>query len=78
MRKKESNEQVKIFIDAIVKDIQYDMNFDIYVTEKNMNRAEMALFDSLDYNQRLLFAEYSQRKAEFFNIASQIYKRKFD
>ncbi len=77
MKKKVTNEEVAEVIGKIADKIRSDMDFDYRVARSQMDIAENELVNSLDDKQRELYEDFYKKREEFYQIASEIYKRKF-
>ena len=77
MRKKVTNEEVSKVIGEMAEKIRSEMDYDFRVAYGQMGIAENDLVASLNEEQRVLYDDFCQKREAFYNIASEIYKRKF-
>lgn len=77
MRKKVTNEDVGKFIGKLADQIRGEMDYDYRVAESQMWLAERELVDSLDEKQQSLYLDFCQKRSAFYDIAKEIYQRKF-
>ncbi len=77
MKKRVTNAEIGEFIGELAEEIRCDMNSDFDYAKCQMNIAEDELVKSLDQKQKALYDDFCEKRKAFFDIASQIYKRKF-
>ena len=77
MRKKVTNEEVGKVIGEMAEKIRSEMDYDFRVAYGQMGIAENDLVASLSKEQRVLYDDFCQKRETFYNIASEIYIRKF-
>ena len=57
--------------------IRDDMDYDFRVAQSQMWIAENDLADSLDEKQKELYNDFREKRDLFFQIAGELYQRKF-
>ena len=77
MKKKVTNEQVGEIIGKMAEQIRSDMDYDFRVAQSQMWLAEKDLVDTFDDEQKALYKDFCEKRDTFYNIASELYKRKF-
>ena len=77
MKKKITNEDIGEFIGKLADQVRSDMDFDFRVAYGQMGLAETDLVHTLDEKQRELYKEFCKKREEFYNIARELYQRKF-
>ena len=77
MKKKATNEDVKKLIGGIVKEINEEQEKEFRLAQCLMDIAENKLIQSLNSDQRALFDEYCQKRTAYYDIAREIYVKKY-
>ncbi len=77
MKKRVSNEEVAQAINIIAEKIRSDLDYNFRVAQSQLQIAENDLVDSLDEKQKKLYEEFAKKRSEFYEIAKEIYQRKF-
>ncbi len=77
MKKKVTNEEVGETLGKIADKVRSDMDFNFRVSRSRMWIAETELIESLNEKQRALYDEYRKERDAFYDIAKELYQRKF-
>ncbi len=77
MKKKFTNEEVGEVIGKLAEKLREDMDYEFRVAQSQMWIAENDLVDALTEEQYELYREYSEKRNDFYKIASEIYKKTF-
>lgn len=77
MKKKVSNDDVSQVINSIAEKIRSDLDYSFRVAQSQMQLAENDLVDTLNENQKKLYEDFTKKREEFYEIADELYKRKF-
>ena len=77
MKKKFTNEEIGEAIGKIAEKIRDDFDLEFRVAESQMWIAENDLVDALTENQYELYRDYSEKRNYFFQLAKELYQRKF-
>ena len=77
MKEKVTNEMVGELIGKTAEDIRMEMDKDFRIVYSQMRLAENDLVGSLNAEQLKLYIDYKERKEAFYQIASELYERKF-
>ena len=77
MRKKVTENEVAKLIDAVAQKVREEMDFDYRVAESQMGIAEQQLYRSLNDQQKELYNDFVKKRKQFYDIASEMYERKF-
>lgn len=77
MKNKITNEDVSKAIEKLAETVRNELSYDFRVAQSQMWLAEKELIDSLDKNQRLLYENFSKKREVFYNIASDIFVKRF-
>ena len=77
MKKKITNDDVGEAIGKIAEKIRDDMDYEFRVAQSQMWIAENDLVEALNENQHEVYKAYAEKRNAFFNIAKELYQRKF-
>ena len=77
MKKKVTNEEVGEIIGKIAEKIRSDLDYEFRVAQSQMCIAENDLIDSLDDKQKELYDDYRKKRDVVYQIAGELYERKF-
>ena len=77
MKKKFTQEEVERVLEKMAEKVRDDLDYEFRVAESQMWIAENDLVDSLNESQHELYRDYSEKRNHFFQLAKEIYKRKF-
>ncbi len=77
MKKKVTNEEAGEIIGKIAEKIRSDMDYEFRVAQSQMWIAENDLVDTLDEKQQEAYKDYAEKRDAFFQIAGELYQRKF-
>lgn len=77
MKKKVTNEEVGKAIGKMAEAVRSEMDYDLRVAESQMAIAEIDLVSSLNEEQKKLYDDFCKKKDAFFNLAREVYKRKY-
>ncbi len=77
MKKKVTNEEAGEIIGKIAEKIRSDMDYEFRVAQSQMWIAENDLVDTLDEKQQEAYKDYAEKRNAFFQIAGELYQRKF-
>lgn len=78
MKKKFTNDEIGQAVGKIAETIRDDMDYEFRVAQIQMWIAENDLSDCLQTDeQKKLFLDYCKKKNRFFEIAKELYQRKF-
>ncbi len=76
MKKKVTNEEVGLVLGKLADKIRSEMDYDFRVAYGQMGLAENELVSTFDEKQKELYNDFCQKREAFYDIASEIYKRK--
>ena len=77
MKKKFTQEEVERVLEKMAEKVRDDLDYEFRVAESQMWIAENDLVDSLNESQHELYRDYSEKRNHFFQLAKEIYKRRF-
>ena len=77
MRKKITNKQIGEVIGKMAEQLREELEYEFIERKQQMGLAENEVYLTLDKEQRKLFDKFLQKREEFYDIAKEIYKRKF-
>lgn len=77
MKKKFTEEEIGEMIGKVAEKIRSDMDYEFRVAQSQMWIAENDLVDSLDEKQQELYKDFRDKRDAFFQIAQELYQRKF-
>lgn len=77
MKKKIDDEQMGQIIGGLADELRRQMKYDFDIAYRDMCFAENVLVNSLDQNQRELYKDFYLKRDAFYNIASEIYQKKY-
>lgn len=77
MKKKVTNEEIGEIIGKMADKIRRDIDYDFRVAQSQMWIAENNLVDTLDASQKELYNDFVKKRNDFFEIAAELYQRKF-
>ena len=77
MKKKVTKEEVEQIIFRIAEKVRSEMSYELKLARGQMQLAENDLVAALDEKQRELYEDYRKKKETFFEIAEEMYERKF-
>ena len=77
MKTKVTNEMVGELIGKMAEEVRSEMDKEFRIAYSQMGIAENDLIESLNAEQLKLYNDYKAKKEAFYQIASELYKRKF-
>ncbi len=77
MKKKFTEEEIGEMIGKVAEKIRSDMDYEFRIAQSQMWIAENDLVDSLDEKQQELYKDFRDKRDAFFQIAQELYQRKF-
>ena len=77
MKRKVTQEEVEQILEKMAEKVRDDLDFEFRVAESQMWIAENDLVDALTEDQHELYRDYSEKRNHFFQLAKELYKRKF-
>ena len=77
MRKKPTDEEIATFLCDIAEKIKSDIDFDFRVAQGQMWIAEKDLVVTFTAEQKQLYQHFCQKRDEFYNIAQELYVKRF-
>ena len=77
MKKKVTNEEVGEILGKIAEKVRDDMDYEFRVAQSQMWIAENDLVDALTEEQHEVYRNYNEKRNAFFQIAKELYERKF-
>ena len=77
MKKKITNDEIGEIIGKMAEEVRGEMDYDFRVAQSQMWLAEKELADTFNQNQQALYQEFCKKRDLFYQIASEIYKKKF-
>ena len=77
MKKKVTDEEVGKIIEKIAEKIRSDMDYEFRVAQSQMWIAENDLIDALEEKQYEAYRNYAEKREAFFQIAKELYQRKY-
>lgn len=77
MKKKIKNEQIGEIIGKMADQLRSDMDYDFRVAQSQMWLSEKDLAETFNERQQALYEDFCKKRNAFYNIANELYKRKF-
>ena len=75
-KRKITEEQLTQFISKMAEYVRDEMDYDFRVAQSQMGIAEKDLVNTFNDNQKMLYDDFCQKRAKFYQLASELYKRK--
>ena len=77
MKKKVTEKEVGKVLGELAEQVRGELDLEFRVAQGQMWLAENDLVDTLDEKQKELYKIYCEKREAFYQVASEIYKRKF-
>ena len=77
MKKKITDDNIGKIIGKIAERVREEMDFDFRVAQSQMCQAENDLVESLNEDQKQLYKIFKEKREIFYEIAKEIYEKKF-
>ena len=77
MKKRVTDEDVAKAIGDMAEHIRSEMDYEFRVARSQMWIAEKDFIETLNEEQLKLYSEFEKKREEFYDIAKELYQRKF-
>ena len=77
MKKKVTDEEVGKVLGQVAEQVRSELDYEFRVAKSQMLLAENDLIETFTTEQKELYLIYSQKRTTFYDIAEQMYEKKF-